>query len=317
MRSAMLSAVATLAIWSGLYSPAAACKCAAPELTRSYDNVELALHVRVLGQVPAPPGLRRYLAVTVSKPLKGCVPARSLVLIQSSAESASCGVTFPLGSEQLLFGSSEGRRYGLPLVATTSCQGNREYAGLLPDEKDFLATRWNCCGAACSCVDSQEARCLANPCDVSTCNVPEATCAANYCGGCNAEWHDATGARVCQSGSANCDDPDRRYVARSPEACQTVRFLCEPGSTPFFDDCGCGCETQHPTIIEPCRVGGCSGELCLNPDDPNEVSTCVFRPEYACYRSATCEPQASGACGYSATEQLSACIEAARSALSP
>lgn len=40
-----------------------------------------------------------------------------------------------------------------------------------------------------------------------------------------------------------CDytDPNRKYVAQSPEQCQTVKFFCDSG-TPFFDECGCGCE---------------------------------------------------------------------------
>ncbi len=40
-----------------------------------------------------------------------------------------------------------------------------------------------------------------------------------------------------------CDyeDPNRSYVAQSPAQCQLVKFYCEQG-TPFFDDCGCGCE---------------------------------------------------------------------------
>jgi len=317
MRSAVLSAVMSLAIWQALSTPAAACKCAVPELTRSYDVAEVALHVRVLSQVPAPAGLRRYLAVTLGKPVKGCIPPLGLVLVQSSSESAACGVTFALGSEQLVFGSSEGRRFGLPLISTGSCAGNRDYDGLSADERSFLATRWNCCGAACGCVASSTARCLADPCEVSTCAVPEATCESNYCGGCFAEWRDPNGARVCQAPSATCDDPDRNYVARSPEACQTVRFLCEPASEPFFDDCGCGCLVQHPTVVEPCRIGGCSGELCLDPDDANEVTACVLRPEYACYRSATCAPQASGGCAFTATPELSACVEAARTPATP
>lgn len=41
-----------------------------------------------------------------------------------------------------------------------------------------------------------------------------------------------------------CDynDPARHYVAQSPEQCKLVKFACQqPGQTPFFDDCGCGC----------------------------------------------------------------------------
>ena len=38
-----------------------------------------------------------------------------------------------------------------------------------------------------------------------------------------------------------CQDPDREYVANSPEECAVVRFFCAEG-TAFFNDCGCGCE---------------------------------------------------------------------------
>ena len=38
-----------------------------------------------------------------------------------------------------------------------------------------------------------------------------------------------------------CDynDPARRYVSRDPAECQLIFFTCNPGETPFFDDCGC------------------------------------------------------------------------------
>jgi hypothetical protein len=47
----------------------------------------------------------------------------------------------------------------------------------------------------------------------------------------------------CQRPPA-CDynNPRRRYVAKSPEKCATIRFFCQPGFQAFFDDCGCGCE---------------------------------------------------------------------------
>jgi hypothetical protein len=38
------------------------------------------------------------------------------------------------------------------------------------------------------------------------------------------------------------------------------------------------------------------------------VTTCEFRPEYACYRDATCERQADGTCGWTETPELTACL---------
>lgn len=55
-----------------------------------------------------------------------------------------------------------------------------------------------------------------------------------------------------------------------------------------------------------CFVGGCSSQLCTDRDDI--ASTCEWREEYACYRSATCERQADGHCGWTQTSELLACL---------
>jgi|GEM_PF-1431404 len=55
-----------------------------------------------------------------------------------------------------------------------------------------------------------------------------------------------------------------------------------------------------------CYVGGCSAQLCT--DDPEAVSTCEYRPEYACYKTATCERQDNGQCGWTETSELRSCL---------
>lgn len=60
----------------------------------------------------------------------------------------------------------------------------------------------------------------------------------------------------------------------------------------------------------PCFVGGCSGQACSS--DPGVVTTCEWRPEYACYDTATCERGADGNCGWRATEALTSCLDGAR-----
>lgn len=55
-----------------------------------------------------------------------------------------------------------------------------------------------------------------------------------------------------------------------------------------------------------CYVGGCSSEICS--DTPDQASPCIYKPEFACYRKATCERQADGACGWTQTAELSACL---------
>lgn len=57
-----------------------------------------------------------------------------------------------------------------------------------------------------------------------------------------------------------------------------------------------------------CRPTGCSGQVC---SDQEVVTTCEFRPEYACYKEsfARCERQANGQCGWTQTPQLAACLQ--------
>jgi hypothetical protein len=55
-----------------------------------------------------------------------------------------------------------------------------------------------------------------------------------------------------------------------------------------------------------CFVGGCSSQICS--DQEGVVSTCEFRPEYACYQQATCERQADGECGWTQDAALQACL---------
>ncbi|AKJ06067.1 hypothetical protein ATI61_110188 [Archangium gephyra] len=58
---------------------------------------------------------------------------------------------------------------------------------------------------------------------------------------------------ICVKGTSQtaekkkCDynDPTRFYAARSPEECAAVTFICVEGQTAFFDECGCGCETNR------------------------------------------------------------------------
>lgn len=58
-----------------------------------------------------------------------------------------------------------------------------------------------------------------------------------------------------------------------------------------------------------CAVAGCSQQLCVSADEAaNIVTTCEYRAEYACYREASCEPQANGKCGWTETAELKQCL---------
>lgn len=60
-----------------------------------------------------------------------------------------------------------------------------------------------------------------------------------------------------------------------------------------------------PPPAAECRATGCSGTVCAAED---VITTCEFRPEYACYQSATCAAQADGQCGWTMTAELEACL---------
>ncbi len=51
------------------------------------------------------------------------------------------------------------------------------------------------------------------------------------------------GAAMEEAERKKCDynDPTRRFVSRDPAECQLIFFTCNPGETPFFNECGCGC----------------------------------------------------------------------------
>ncbi len=60
-------------------------------------------------------------------------------------------------------------------------------------------------------------------------------------------------------------------------------------------------------IAKGCFVSGCSGEICS--DSPDIMTPCVFEPEFACYKTARCERQADGKCGWTMTQELKECLE--------
>jgi len=62
-----------------------------------------------------------------------------------------------------------------------------------------------------------------------------------------------------------------------------------------------------PATSAACVPTGCSGTVCAEADD-GRMTTCEFKPAYACYRDAVCERQPDGACGWTETKVLSACL---------
>ncbi|MES2749384.1 MAG: hypothetical protein V4606_03250 [Patescibacteria group bacterium] len=68
--------------------------------------------------------------------------------------------------------------------------------------------------------------------------------------------------------------------------------------------------SETTTTTGACKVGGCSAQLCGEASDMDGmVTTCEFRAEYACYRTATCERQTTGKCGWTQTTELAQCLK--------
>lgn len=54
-----------------------------------------------------------------------------------------------------------------------------------------------------------------------------------------------------------------------------------------------------------CVVSGCSSQLC---GEEEQVSTCEYRPEYACYQKAVCERQPDKKCAWTLDVELLECL---------
>jgi eight-cysteine-cluster-containing protein len=185
-----------------------------------------------------------------------------------------------------------------------------------------LAGRSVCCGDECSCADgSSPVSCFADPCEVTPACSEADVCVANYCGGCNAEFYDASGYAVCQAPAACVDTlgfdfgPCDAVLGWSVQGDECV--LVSGCSSPFgmFEseaECVSACPETAPAECasdSDCVQTGCSGQVCA----PRPViTTCEWRDEYACYQDpsiTTCGCSA-GTCGFAQTPALLQCVAA-------
>ena len=63
--------------------------------------------------------------------------------------------------------------------------------------------------------------------------------------------------------------------------------------------------TSSDNQNKPCFKTGCSGQVCA---DEEVITTCEYRQEYDCYKTAKCERQANGKCGFTDTPELRRCL---------
>jgi eight-cysteine-cluster-containing protein len=57
-----------------------------------------------------------------------------------------------------------------------------------------------------------------------------------------------------------------------------------------------------------CVRDGCSRTICRGEEEEPMMTTCEWREVYSCYRTARCERQSNGRCGFTQTSQSSACF---------
>lgn len=90
----------------------------------------------------------------------------------------------------------------------------------------------------------------------------------------------------------------------------SAEIKCAAGYEVVYNNKGT-CKKCALAKTPDCQVGGCSGELCYDPATSDGISTCIFKPEYACYQEANCGNFGpGGSCAWEQTAELTECIEA-------
>lgn len=104
-----------------------------------------------------------------------------------------------------------------------------------------------------------------------------------------------------------CADAGYPIMESYPEQCRTPDGRTFVNEAQTIPDDG-GASGTFPS--GGCAVAGCSGQLCVSSGEADDIfTTCEFKPEYACYRSATCERQPNGLCGWTQTAELRSCLQ--------
>jgi hypothetical protein len=136
---------------------------------------------------------------------------------------------------------------------------------------------------------------------VSACTEDPVSIGSDPTGGDGATG--GTAAEVPETGGTAAEVPETGGAATGGRA---TSGTTSGGSTSGGTAAG-GTDPEVDPSPGRCKVGGCSGQLCVEPDDDG-ISTCEWTDAYACYTDATCARQADGACAWTMTDALAACL---------
>lgn len=226
---------------------AQACFCPEPDLYSSYERADEVLAADVYFEIEV--GSQRFYLVNPTRSYKGCVETQRPIWIKTPLSGSACGTQLKQGSSYLL----SARKGSAPWIKEiSSCGYNVESSTLSQEEQSFLDTQIQCCRGECSCANGEEiVNCLVNPCDVApACDQGE--CRANYCGGCNAEFFNDAGERVCEERSCESskDCKDDHYCS--------WRGVCEADNTCETDvDCNMA-GNSYPQLKKCMSYGSCN-----------------------------------------------------------
>lgn len=150
-------------------------------------------------------------------------------------------------------------------------------------------------------------RCITHPCRSHNALKLNAK-AATVFAGVELAAAGATGEQISEAASA-MTQADGVIVAGHPATVTGPGGRAETlKATKFYLPAGAQIGGQPPGARR-CFKTGCSSQVCADRD---VITTCEFRPEYACYQKAICERQRSGECSFTQTAELTACLKRAR-----
>lgn len=292
MKSLIITAFAALTVTvASAPTDAHACSCLPPSVSASYQNASGVWIANIIWTFDT--GNERFFVAGVSQTFKGCPPKSGAIVLVTPSSSATCGAFYNVGDDYLIHGFATDDPN---VFAVNSCSYDRPVSQLTTADKDFLSTRYTCCGDVCACTDGTDpVSCLVDPCEVAP-DCPDGDCVANYCGGCHAEHYDAYGQAVCQSCDSDADcgfgqfcNPDGvcRVSCYSDAQCGDDSW-CRPVGPTWWEDSASADALSPSPGPSQCVPYAEEGDLCGGFVPPWALELCG--KGLSCDTPQTCPP---------------------------